>query len=1120
MAGDITEWLEDLGLGKYAEVFAENELDLVALPHVTEEDLKEIGVALGARRKLLAAISALGEVGAAATTVREPLPSGAPEAERRQLTVLFADLVGSTALAELLDPEDMRDVLTAYQNTVAGEVTRYAGHVAKYMGDGVLAYFGWPQAHEDDAERAVRAGLAVTRALAGRKTPEGQAVEARIGIATGLVVVGDLVGEGAAQEEAVVGETPNLAARLQAVASAGEVVIAPGTRRLLGELFDLVDLGERPLKGLGRPVRAWRVLGESVAEGRFEALHTSGLTPLIGRQEELDLLLRRWQQAKEGEGQVLLLSGEAGIGKSRIIQALHERLAGEPHTRLRYFCSPYHVNSALYPVLGQLERAADFQRNDSSDAKLRKLDLLLGRGGGNASRAVPLIAALLSIPTEDRFPPLDLTPEQLKTQWFEEFLNQLDGLARERPVLQIVEDGHWIDPTSSELFELVVARIQSLPVLLVITFRPDFPPPWTGYDNVTSLTLNRLGRRQGAAVIERIAGEKALPDEVLDQILAKSDGMPLFIEELTRTVLESGLLQDAGDRYVLSGPLPPLAIPASLQDTLMARLDRLAVVKDVAQLASAIGRTFNGELLASVSTLDEAALADALEKLIESGLLHRFGVGLSATYEFKHALVQDTAYQSLLTSTRQAYHKRIAQTLEESFSETAATQPELLAFHYSEAQLIKPAVRYWQEAAQRAKERSANIEAVAHGTRGLELIRRLPDAPERNRLELDLQLTLGPAVIAVKGYSAPEVIQTYARARQLCQTAEDRGQLFETIWGLWISALYGARITAARGLCEELLTIAAERSDPSLQLQAHHANWTTMLSTAELVACRQHAQLGVALYDMEQHSGHSFIYGGHDPGVCAFNHMSQTSWYLGYAEQAVKNADWSIGLAEKLSHPFSLLLSHSFAGWLYNFRREPEWVSQHAEIAIKLCDEHGIAPHYRASGLVLSGWALAAQGETAEGIARIHVGLDAYRASGTELRRSYLLSLLAEAHGWAGQCDEALEIMSEAFAHVETSGERRWEAELNRLRGNLLLSSSKSSQSEAERCFMHAMEIAQTQGARVLELRAATSLARLLGEQGKREEVQDLLAPVYGWFTEGFDTPDLKDAKVLLNELG
>jgi class 3 adenylate cyclase/predicted ATPase len=1102
------------------EAFQENAIDEDVLPDLSDQDLASMGVLLGHRKKLLKAIAARSEGGTGADEAAQRPPTrGAASGERRQLTVMFVDLVGSTALSRQLDPEEMSAVIRGYQNSVAGEIARFEGHVAKFMGDGVLVYFGYPQAHEDDAERAVRAGLAVSDAVGLLADPSGGSLGARIGIATGLVVVGDLTGEGAAQEESVVGDTPNLAARLQALAGPGDVAIAPATRLLLGDLFDLDDLGERSLKGLDAPVRAWRVLGESVSEGRFEALHSGDLTPLVGREEELDLLLRRWQQAKDGEGQVVLLSGEAGIGKSRIIQALRARSAGDPHTRLRYFCSPYHVHSALYPVIGQLERAAGFLRNEPSEGKLRKLETLLGRGDGKGIGALPHVAALLSIPSEGRFPALDLTPQQQKTKCFEALLEQLDHLAQEQPVLQIVEDAHWIDPTSSELFELVASHIQSRPVLLVFTFRLDFTPPWTGYDHVTSLTLNRLGRNQGAAMIERTAGEKALPDEVLDQILAKSDGVPLFVEELTRTVLESGLMEDAGDRYVLREPLPLLAIPASLQDTLMARLDRLAEAKDVAQLASALGRTFNGELLAAVSTLDETALASALAKLIESGLLHRHGVGSSATYEFKHALVQDAAYHSLLKSTRKTYHERIAKILEEKFPEIVSTQPELVAFHYSEAQLFGLAIEYWRQAAQRAKVRSANMEAIAHGTKGLELISRLPESSERNRLELALQLTMGPAVIAVKGYGAPEVIRTYSRARELCQETGDLEQLFETTWGLWISAQFGARITTARGLCEDLLTIATEQSEPSLQLQAHHANWTTMLSTAELASCRQHAQRGVALYELEQHRGHAFIYGGHDPGVCAFNHMSQTSWFLGYAQQAVENSEFSISLAEKLTHPLSLLLSHSFAGWLHNFRREPELVGRHAEIAIKVSDEHGIAPHYRAAGLVLSGWALSAAGETEEGMARIRDGLEAYRASGTELRRSYLLSLLAEAHVWAGQRDEALEIMSEAFAHVETSGERRWEADLYRLKGTILLSGSKPDQGEAERCFLHAVEIAQGQGAKVLELRAVTSLARMLDEQGRHDEAQSLLAPVYDWFTEGFDTPDLKDAKALLNSL-
>ena len=699
---DITAWLRGLGLERYAGAFADHAIDAEVLPELTEADLEKLGVLLGHRKKLLKAIEALGRGGVPSTPVAQSLaPVARREAERRHLTVLFCDLAGSTALSGQLDPEAMRDVITRYQNAVAGEILRFEGHVAKFMGDGVLAYFGWPMAHEDDAERALRAGLALVRAV-GEREAAGRPLAARIGISTGLVVVGDLVGEGAAQEQAVVGETPNLAARLLTLAQPGCVVISQATRRLVGGRFDLEDLATHTLKGFAQPVHAWRVLGESRAEGRFEALHGAGLTPLVGREHELALLLDRFELASGGEGQVVLLSGEAGIGKSRITRSVIEHLATEPHTRLRYYCSPYYANSALHPVTAQLERAAGFLADDTTDQKLDKLEAMLGQASGRIAEAAPLAAALLSIPTGDRYPALNLTPQAQKARTFEVLLDQLTGLAARQPVLMILEDAHWIDPTTSELFELTIDRLQRLPILLLISFRPEFTSPWTGFAHITSLTLNRLGRNQGVAIIAELTGGKGLPDEVLKQILERTDGVPLFVEELTKAVLELGLVFDAGDHYELAGPLPPLAIPATLHDSLMARLDRLTPVKEVAQIGAVIGREFGHELLAAVAPLAGDQLDEALTQLVNSELLFRRGAAPQASYSFKHALIQEAAYQSLLKSKRQQLHARIADALEEGFPETTIIQPELLAQHYTEAGLAERAIAYWEKAGQRA----------------------------------------------------------------------------------------------------------------------------------------------------------------------------------------------------------------------------------------------------------------------------------------------------------------------------------------------------------------------------------------------------------------------------------
>src|SRR6266852_4957757 len=652
-------WLEKLGMSEYAQRFAENGIDFAALRHLTDQDLREIGVLLGHRRTMLAAI---GELARTAEPVAQPVAgSEAPRdaAERRQVTVMFSDLVGSTALSARMDPEDLREVISAYQNCVAETVRRFGGFVAKYMGDGVLVYFGYPEAHEDDAERAVRAGLDLVAAIGDLKT---HALKTRVGIATGLVVVGDLIGSGASQEQAIVGDTPNLAARLQGVAEPNSVVVAESTRKLVGSLFELEDLGPKELKGISGPVRAWVALRPASVEGRFEAMHASGLTYLVGREEELDLLLRRWSKAKSGEGQVVLLSGEAGIGKSRLTAALLERLASNPHTRLRYFCSPQHTDSALYPVIGQMERAAGFTWDDKPQAKLDKLDAVLAQTSTSTEDAA-LFAEMLSLPNDGRYPALDSAPEQRRQRTLEALTSQLAELARQQPVLMIFEDAHWVDPTSLEVLGRIVDRIRILPALLIVTFRPEFNAPWAGQSHVTSLTLNRLGEREAAAIIARLVGNKELRADPMAEIVERTDGIPLFVEEMTKAVLE-GESEGVARRTIAAVPSSALAVPASLHASLMARLDRLGPAKEVAQIGSAIGREFSHALLASVVGKPEAELGSALDRLVQTGLLFRQGVLPQASYLFKHALVQDAAYGTLLREPRRALHARIANALE------------------------------------------------------------------------------------------------------------------------------------------------------------------------------------------------------------------------------------------------------------------------------------------------------------------------------------------------------------------------------------------------------------------------------------------------------------------------
>ena len=656
----ISDWLERLGMSEYAQRFAENRIDLSVLPHLTDQHLKELGVALGDRLKMLHAIGELTAASAAATqSTAATKPAQRDTAERRQVTVLFSDLVGSTALAGRMDPEDLREVISAYQKCVAEAVSHFGGFVAKYMGDGVLVYFGYPQAHEDDAERAVRAGLELVQAVGGLKS--SAPLQTRVGIATGLVVVGDLIGTGSAQEQPVVGEAPNLAARLQALAEPNTVVIAESTRQLTRGLFEYLDLGTVSLKGFNESVPAWELIGTSEAESRFEALRVA-TTPLVGREEEMALLMRRWAQAKTGEGQIVLVCGEPGIGKSRLAQTMVERLAGEPHIRLRFFCSPHHQDSALYPVIVHFERAAGFRRDDTAEQRLDKLEALLAQATNDLGTVAPLIADLLSVPIGERYPALNFTPQKRKEKTLAALTSQIDGLSVREPVLMVYEDVHWSDPTTRESLDLLVDRLSGRRVLAIITFRPEFTPPWIGRPHVTMLTLNRLAPRQRAEMIGHVTGGKALPREISNQIVDRTDGVPLFIEELTKSVVESGLVTDTGDSYVGTGPAAPLAIPTTLHASLLARLDRLAPTREVAQIGAALGRSFSHELISAVAQMPQHKLDEALEQLVGAELIFRRGTPPDAEYTFKHALVQDAAYSTLLRSRRQQLHGRIATT--------------------------------------------------------------------------------------------------------------------------------------------------------------------------------------------------------------------------------------------------------------------------------------------------------------------------------------------------------------------------------------------------------------------------------------------------------------------------
>ncbi|MCK1620764.1 adenylate cyclase [Bradyrhizobium sp. 159] len=1070
---DVAAWLRDLGLGRYEQAFRENDIDAEVLMDLTAEDLIGLGVtSIGHRRKLLAAVAALRAGSIPATIPVTAAPAAAsvgPQAERRQLTVMFVDLADSTALAARLDLEEMAEVLRDYQSAVAGAIARFEGHVAKYMGDGVLAYFGYPRAHEDEAERAVRAGLAAVAAVLGLGSAHGEKLAARVGIATGPVVVGELIGEGAAREETVVGDTPNLAARLQTLAQPGTVVISARTRELIGGLFELAELGMQILKGFPVPVRAWRVVGEGSAESRFEALHGTGLTPLVGRDNEIGLLLEHWERAKEGEGQVVLLAGEPGIGKSA---------------------------------------------DDPAATRLDKLEALLALSIDDVTAVAPLLAALLSLETDA--PPLDMSPHRQKERTLEELVNQVLGLAARRPVLALYEDVHWADPTSLELLDLLVDRVQGAPVLVLITFRPEFEPPWTHYAHVTALTLSRLSRRQSAAMVARLSGGKALPPAVLDQIVAKTDGVPLFVEELTRTVLEANLLRDEGDHYALAGPLPPMAIPTTLQESLLARLDRLAPAREVAQVAAAIGREFSHELLVMTTALPESELQAALDDLVGSSLVFRRGQPPQATYNFKHALVQDAAYATLVRAKRQRLHARIAAALEQHLPETVQAQPELLAHHYMEAGLAEPAIDYWLRAGQSEIARSATAEAITQLTKGLELIPALADDAARWRRELELQVALGVALMAAKGWAAPEVGRTNARARDLCERLGDTLRLFPVLYGEWVFHVVRAELEAGRTAGENLLRRAQEQNDAAAETIGNRIVGTAELLRGELVAARAHLERTLAIYDRAVHRSLAFLF-AQDPSVAGLSVLSWGLFALGYPEQAKARSEEALTDAKELSHRNTLGYALLYGCILSQLRQDQDEARDRANALIALAAEQD-SPHFLGAGVIIRGWTLGEAGNFGAGIAQIREGLAMWQATGAGFLVPYFRSLLAEVHGRSGAVDEGLDLVTEALARVEETGERWFEAELHRMMGELMLRLPKADASTAEARFGHAAATAREQRAKLWELRAATRLARLWTEQGRRGEAHNLLTPLYSQFTEGFGTPDLQAARAILQE--
>jgi class 3 adenylate cyclase/tetratricopeptide (TPR) repeat protein len=1104
---DIAEWLRRLDLAQYVEAFAANAIDWSVLPSLTADDLKDIGVAaVGHRRKLLNAIAALSEPAAAtdpAGTASAPPPQSTvvSGAERRQLTIMFCDLVGSTALSARLDPEDLREVYGAYHTAVAEEVGRFGGFVAKYMGDGALSYFGYPEAHEDDAERAVRTGLALADRVARLKTHAR--LESRIGVATGLVVVGDLIGQGEAQERGIVGETPNLAARMQELAPPGGVVIVEGTRRLIGNLFELRDLGAVAVKGFAAPVAVWQALRPSAVESRFEALRAGALTPLVGRNEELEVLLRRWQRVTAGDGQVVLLSGDPGIGKSRLTAALRERLEREPHSRVRYFCSPHHQDSALHPFVAQLERAAGFAHDDSADVRLDKLTALIAPGARDRDEVI-LIADLLSL-LPSGAAELDLTPQRKREKLLAALLHQLDALARQQPVLMVVEDLHWIDPSSREFLDLTVERAASLPVLLILTFRPEFQPPWSGLPQVTALTLNRLDRPSGAAMVEGIAGNRKLPDALAAEIVERADGVPLFVEELTRAVIEAG---PGGETLAGAAPLSSSGVPPALHASLVARLDRLGpAAREIAQIGAVLGREFSYELIAQVAQPHraEADLQAALGALTGAGLLFCRGVAPRSSYLFKHALIQDAAYETLLRARRQELHRAAAQKIAAEFPALAEAQPELIARHWSETGDAERAYAAWRKAGEIARARNAFIEAQAAYRHALDRLAMTPPSLGRDTTELELLIATSQMIAVTKGYTSSDRVEINARAEALAAKTGNLGHLAEQIFGSWTALVRAGNYPSAMALADRLLDIARRDGSAFTRGLAGSAQSNTRFLTGDLPGAEEHFI-----------SGEAFL---SDRGLRRYFVAAITISYAGWNAEITGRADEARArmrraIAAIEDDAFARALVQWGSSCLHVMLREPEQAAMLAAQAIATSAEHG----FRYAGelaRISHGWAQAQLGHLEKAASLIGEALAANRVNGNLIAVPAFLTWLAEAQALGGAPTESLRTLDEAL--TVNPDERFYRPETLRVRGEIRRQQGEEELAEAD--FNEAIALAQEMSAKAWKLRAATSLARLCRDQGRRAEARDLLAPVYGLFTEGFDTLDLKDAAALLAEL-
>ena len=1111
---DVGTWLGSLGLDQYEDLFRQHEIDADILPELTDQHLRDIGIPLGHRLRMLRAIRQFANDGDPDSGLRRH-----ENPERRQLTVMFCDLVGSTALTAQLDPEDMADLIRAFQGAVATAVARFDGHVAKWMGDAAMVYFGYPRAHEDDAERATRAGVAIIDAVAELRREHGTSLEVRIGIATGLVVVGELIGRGEARLRGLVGDTPDLAMRLQGLAEPNTIVVSESTRRLLGKTFELKALGQQTLRGFGAPVAAWLIAGERENVSRFEASRSETMTPFVGREQEIALLLERWHRAIKGNGQVALLSGEAGIGKSRVLAMLREQIGQQRYLALRYQCSPHHVNDAFHPVMGQIWHAAGFVSGEAAGSRLDKVEKMIEGTGLVSSNIAPFLASLLAIPTGQRYPALDMAPSELRERTIDALIAMTIGTAKLIPLLMIVEDAHWMDPTSLDLTSRMVEQMDDLPILMVTTFRPEFTPPWVGRGNAALVPLNRLERDQAVTLIERMTAGKTLPAEVRDQIVAKTDGVPLFMEELTKSVLESGLVREENGAYVLASALTPLAIPSTLHDSLTARLDRLSPIKETAQIGAAIGREFSQALLEAVSPLKGAALDEALHQLMEAELIHVRGTLPNVSYVFKHALVQDVAYGSLLRSRRQRIHAHIAWALKQRLTDEEYP-PATIAHHYTEAGLSEQAARSWLAAAELALAQSAPVEAERHTSTGLAMVPDIEASAERDALELGLLVARANALVPLKSISAPETFEALMAAKQLL----DRGigtdlQRVSILYGLCSSTTLTARLKQALDFAHQIIEVAERQNDPAYQLVGHRQLGTLQFYAGHFREALANLQKGYTYCDARRQKALSYRFGW-DQGIATLSFEVLALLSLGLLDSAARVR--AQVRSELATHGHATTIASAtfcVTVWPEFALRDIEALERDGAELAAYCAEKKVEQIRLLAGL-LSACASAMRGPTESRIDSIGKALVALRESGGNTGNSILLSNMAEAFLMAGDLAAAASALQDGFAFVEQSGEQYWLADLHRLSGQVALLQAEPDRARAEACFAKAIEVARSQEARLLELRAATDLARLWRGSRADGDLRGLLEPILAMIEGGETARDIIDARALLAELG